>query len=113
VWWAEREFELSAPLPDGGTLRDEFRLYREQVGRRHADDRPSIKPPQELFDLWGWFQEIASGRPIAGAGALLPVPPSEIMAWATLRRVVLADWEVDAIGLLDGAYIRTMNASRR
>lgn len=107
VWWAEQEFRKLKVLPEGGTLGDAFRSFRRQTGKPHPEDREHVTPPEELLYLWDWFWELAQGRPIGPEGVQLPVPSTEIRAWAELGEVRLASWELIALRALDGTYLRT------
>lgn len=93
-------------LPEGGTLGDAFQSYRRQTGKQHPEDKSHVTAPTELLYLWSWYWELAQGRPIGPEGVQLPVPSSEIAAWAGLAGVRLADWELMAVRALDAAYLR-------
>ncbi len=106
VWWAEHEFRKLKPLPEGGTLGDAFASYRRQVGRPHPEDKEHIRAPETLIYLWENFWEIAQGRPLGPEGIQLPIPHTEIRAWAELREITLASWELTAIRALDSTYLK-------
>jgi hypothetical protein len=108
VWWAEHEFRLQRRQPEGGTLRDAFKAYRRMKHRPHPDEREPVRKPEAVFYLYRWFQEIARGRPVGGMGVFMPIPPSEILAWATLRRITLQGWEMEAVMALDGAFLASV-----
>lgn len=95
------------PLDTGGTRRDAFRVFRIATGgRRHRDDTSDQVPfPEGLEYLWRWYTELEAGRPVQD-GFLLPIPPSEYVAWATLSRVSLRPWEVRVLRAIDAAALR-------
>ena len=98
---------MDRPVKDGVSLRESFRLVREQTG--HPDPRedwPHKKPAGGTY-LVSWFFEISMGRQVSQAG-LLPIAPREINEWCTLRRVRLKDWEIDTILALDRKYREVM-----
>jgi hypothetical protein len=67
--------------------------------------------PAEVGYLWGWFLELDGARGSNGFG-LNPLSYSEIQAWATLMRVTLAPWEVEAIKRIDSVRIRVSNEKK-
>jgi len=38
----------------------------------------------------------------------MPISSMEILAWATLARLVPEEWELDAIRQLDGVFLKVM-----
>jgi hypothetical protein len=105
IFWAEHEFRLRKPLPEGGTLRDAFASYRKQTGKRHPEERASISFPDGLEYLWRWYQELEGSRPFAN-GAMLPIPASEYMAWQQIAGVRLRPWEVNVLRALDAGCLK-------
>lgn len=106
VAWAETQFRRLKPLPDGGTLGDAFVSYRKETGKAHPEDRDYIEPPVTMLYLYSWFWEIGQGRPCGPEGTALPIPPSELLAWATLGGHTLTEWELQSIRALDGAFLK-------
>lgn len=106
LWWSEHEFRKLKVLPEGGTLGDAFVSYRRQAGKPHPEDRDHVTAPEDLLYLWGWFWELAQGRPIGPEGMQMPIPSIEIRAWAELAEVRLYGWELMALRALDGTYLR-------
>ena len=93
-------------LPEGGTLGDAFKTWRKQTGKPHPEDKPYVTAPEALLYLWGWFWEIAQGRPLGPEGVPLPIPNVEIRAWSELAGVRLVAWELAALRALDGTYLK-------
>lgn len=93
-------------MPDGGTLGDAFVSYRRETGKAHPEDRDYIEPPVTMLYLYSWFWEIGQGRPCGPEGTALPIPPSELLAWATLGGHTLTEWELQSIRALDGAFLK-------
>ncbi len=96
------------PLADGsGTERDAIESYRHRHGKDPKSmPKAQIEPPVSVMYLYRAFWEIAQGRQIVGmSGTMLPLPPSEILAWSTLTATRLRGWELEAIQLLDRAYL--------
>ena len=81
-------------------------LYRRQTGKPHPEDREHVTPPTALLYLWDWFWEVAQGRPVGPEGIQMPIPPSEVYAWAQLGGHQLRAWELKALRGLDNAYLR-------
>jgi hypothetical protein len=97
------------PLPDGGgTERDALALYKRQTGREHPDAIAPIKCPTEVGYLWTWFWELNTGRKVGGMGTMLPVPPTEVLAWSQIRGVAIELWELKVVWALDAAFRKMM-----
>ena len=104
--WAEHEFRLLKPLPDGsGTQRDALLSFQRQSGLRQAELDPPVQAPPALLYLWEWFWQMSQGRSVS-MGGIMPIPPSEMLAWCTLKRIELQRWEFDAIQALDATFMR-------
>ena len=76
--------------------------------KRHPQDIETDPPHPAIRYLWVWFHELTRGRPIAGTGHYLPIPSAEILAWQTLAKVELQDWELTVIRRLDSAFLKIM-----
>jgi len=63
-------------------------------------------PPAAQY-LWGWFKEIAVGRParLMGGVGPTPIPSAEIAAWADLSGLRPTLWELGVLRKLDMAFI--------
>jgi hypothetical protein len=59
--------------------------------------------PAAAAHVWQWFIQLHSRRPYGPSGPL-PVPWSEILAWAELTGNAPLPWEVDLIQALDNAW---------
>jgi hypothetical protein len=95
------------PLPDGaGTQRDALLSIQRQTGQHQKELDPPAPPPQVLLYLWEWFWQMSQGRRVGGMGSVLPIPPSEIMAWCHLTGIRLSRWEYSVIMALDAAFLR-------
>lgn len=106
AWWAEGQFRRSKVLPEGGTLQDAFDSFKRTFGKPHPEDREDVEAPEALLYLYGWFWEMAQGRPFGPEGILLPIPCTEIAAWCQLGGVRLHPWELTAIRALDTAFLK-------
>lgn len=94
--YARRTFQLDLPTEGGGTMRESLL----QVGK--SVENP-VLPPGGAH-LWEWFQELNGARTGNGFGPN-PLPFTEISAWSALTGRSPRPWEVQAIRLLDAAYI--------
>jgi len=97
---------LMRPLPEGGTEGDALKMYKRRTGRDHPDAICPVKCPPSMAYLWSWFWQVSAGRSIAAMGGVLPIPPSEILAWAQLRQVTFEVWELEVLNRLDVAFVR-------
>jgi hypothetical protein len=112
IWWAEHQFELMRPLPEGGTQADAVRQYKRATGRDHPDGVPPVELPHEISYLWNWFWELNAGRAIGGMGTMLSIPPTEILAWCRLRGLELRDWEFAILQAIDATFLKAVNKRR-
>ena len=104
VEFAENEFRLARPLPNGqGTYRDELESFARQTGRTPFELR-GHEMPLELAHVWGWFRELSAVRGSNGWGPN-PISYREIEAWAGLTGALITAPEVQLIMQLDGLYI--------
>lgn len=76
------------------------------MGKPHPEDREWITPPSSLLYIYGWFWECAQGRPLGPEGVSMPIPSTEILAWATLNGLLPHAWELQAMRALDGCFLR-------
>lgn len=68
-------------------------------------ENPEEIPPG-LERLWGWFLELChTDRIYADGGIPLPLASMSIWAWSQLRGIVLEQWELRAVRLLDGKWL--------
>lgn len=106
--WAEWEFRLDRPQPENAPpLRESFRRYRQETGRKHPSDNWAYGAPKAGLHLWHWFWEISRGRQMHEA-TYLPLAAREINEWCAMRRIRLLDSEIDAIFRLDGKFREVM-----
>jgi hypothetical protein len=96
---------------DGASLRSHLESIARQTGKKPKQLAEIPEMPSELGYIWVWFLELDAGRGGNGFG-LNPLSYTEIQAWAYLKRVVLAAWEVEVIKLIDSARIRVSNEKR-
>jgi hypothetical protein len=103
--YAEQEFRLSMPMPDGHSKR----AHLEAAARGGARVAPaSAKCPLELAYLWQWFNELSRSRPTNGFGPC-SLPYSEIAAWCQLHNRSLQEWELALILALDDALLNVLH----
>jgi hypothetical protein len=107
VAYAEWEFRLSKPLPDGSNLRDSFASYRRGTGKTHPDDYWPHREPKGGHYILEWFWDLNFGRNATTAG-YLGISAAEIVAWCSLRRIRLRGWELDALRRLDAKFLQVM-----
>lgn len=88
-------------------MRDAFAAFeRANFGRKHPEDISEPLEP-ELQYIMRWFWELHCGRPIGQSG-FLPIPSTEILAWAQLHRTDPRPWELRALRALDSTFLRVM-----
>ena len=100
-----------SPGADGTTRRDHIEQFCKQTGKTpeelglvedEADDTPEVPEGGEY--LWGWFQELSSGRGNKGFGPIA-IPWSDIDAWARIAGVPLIPFEALALRSMDVAFL--------
>lgn len=94
--WARHEFRLDRPDKSGTPLRQHLLA----AGQSELNPEPF---PDLAAHVWGWFQELSTGR--TGGFGPNPLTWECIDAWARLTGTRLAPWEVRAIKALDLAYL--------
>jgi hypothetical protein len=81
------------------------------VAKRQGKDPEALKvppPPPELHYILPLFHRLSARRPME-QGVALPVPFSEIEARMRLERRHLKAWELDALEILDAAYLQSVH----
>lgn len=75
------------------------------TGKAHPQEKPPTPFPKGLEYLWRWFGELEGGRPFVD-GAMLPIPPTEYAAWASLAGVRPRPWELSILRALDATALK-------
>tara|TARA_R110000868_G_scaffold150541_11_gene373805 strand:+ start:460 stop:777 length:318 start_codon:yes stop_codon:yes gene_type:complete len=91
------------------TLRDRLEglLTRTRSAEKQAEleEELEVPPfPDGVGYLWEWFMDLSRSRPSTGFGPA-GITYSEIQAWAALKRVNVAAWEVDILRALDAVFL--------
>lgn len=94
--FAEHQFLLSAPQSDGATLRQHLEVVAEKTGIV-PDELQAHPCPEAAVYLWEWFIDVVGVRGM-GASSLTHF---EIEAWARMKGIELAAFEVAALRALD------------
>jgi len=98
---------LQAPQSDGQTLLDHLEQVEKATGQR-PPEAECQEPPIEGEYLWEWFWELNQGRQ-AGISGPASLSWLEIKAWSELNRVQLEQWELQAIRIMENAYLQAAN----
>lgn len=90
-------------MAGGGTLRDHLEQVALQTGNLPVQLRntPDLWPAAEY--LWKWFGDLHAAR--LNTFAPQPVSYHEIAAWRDLHKIDLRPPEVEALRMLDLAYL--------
>lgn len=100
-----------SPGADGTTRRDHIEHVCKQTGKTpeelglvedEADDTPEI--PEDGLHLWGWFQELSSGRGNNGFGPAA-LTWMDIEAWTRLTAIEPTPFEVLTLRSMDAAFL--------
>jgi hypothetical protein len=86
------------------------REHLQQVAKTIGRPPPElIGPPfpDRFASLWDAFLDLSAGRGYNGMGPN-PISWPDILAWDTLTRTGLQEWEVRAIKALDAVWLRVM-----
>jgi len=93
------------PVTKGGASEAAHLAHLRKVGAL-----PDVPPPvlrDEAEHVWQWFCELSLSR---GDSA---VSHQEIEAWARLRGVVPASWELEALRLLEATWARVRSEAMK
>ena len=102
--FAKADFALNARQKDGLTLRDHYLSAWEQTGEEPEELRKAPPMPEGVSYLWEYFGKLHRRRG-SGVNGPEPLDHSKVLAWASLMRVSLDPWEVDAILGVDDEYL--------
>lgn len=105
--YAEREFELSARLPDGSTRRD----HAASLAQRGSvpSELAARECPEGAWYLWEHFQSMNTRRTSNGY-TLNPLSHQEVQAWAARHGVAVAPWEARVLDQLESLYLTTVSS---
>ena len=67
--------------------------------------------PEEAQYLWEWFAELSNSRQSGGFGPN-PISHLDMQAWASLKRLTLEPFEVDALRAIDAVYLAASNKKK-
>ena len=101
--FAEGEFTLGQRQSDGATLRQHLEIVCRQTGKI-PEEYVFPDCPEQLAYLWQLFLQLSRTRGNTGYG-LLPLSLVEIEAWTRLMCCPILPWELQAMLLLDSAYM--------
>jgi hypothetical protein len=105
--FAVAEFALEVRQKDGHKLRDHLNSAWDQSGVMPEEfDYPPI--PEAIKYLWYYFIELHNRRGNFGYGHV-PLLFSEIYHWKLLKLRKLDPWELDAILIIDSAYLASLD----
>jgi hypothetical protein len=90
-------------------MLDALKAYRKSKGKPHPIEAKALPMPRGCADIMRHFNVISRGRPLS-AGGWMPIPISEIEAWARLRQITFKPWQLDALLRLDHVWLSVMAA---
>lgn len=94
---------LCRVTPHGGTEREHLESVERQTGKRPASlDGPDL--PADATHVWLWFLDLSSTRGSNGFGPN-PLAWTEIAAWASLTGIIVRPAEIEALLILDHAWL--------
>jgi len=99
--------KLNKPRSDGSTLKAHLTQAYKASGKKPKELEES-RPPEAFMYLWQWFWELDHTRDRALANS--PLSYQEIYYWQKLCEIKLFPWELEALRLMDKAYIKEVNA---
>lgn len=74
-------------------------------------DTPDFEIPEDGLYLWDWFIDINNSiHRIDFNGYYCNIPPSEFLAWSTLKKCDLRSEEYDILKAMDNAFCKELNA---
>lgn len=105
--FARAHFALLRPdfHQKGKTRLQVLRDVQRQTGivAEELSNLPSV--PFEAAHVWEWFRELSDARQVGMD--VSPIAWADISAYFALRRVEPQQWEIDAIRLIDEAYLES------
>lgn len=100
---------MDMPGPDGSTQRAHLDIVEKATGQPQYDEPEVPAAGEFLWDIF-WQLSRARGSSIDGASCLAHC---ELAAWRTLTATTLHPWEVQALTIMDSAYINASAAKRK
>lgn len=99
-------------MPGGDITR---RASAEQVQRSTGQVPDELQDLPELPEcaehVWGWFQQL-SGRRTAGM-SVNPITWGDIWAWSQMTGIKPQQWELDALMVIDGAFLASIHEENK
>jgi hypothetical protein len=102
------EYELSAKLGDGATLRTH--LQRDAKNGGAPDPRLTIEWPALGRPIWDAFRRMGRSVTMGGAG---PILPENILAYQQLHGVRFTPWELEVIDAFDAVALEAMSKQQK
>ena len=88
-------------------MLDALKAWRMAKGTPHPIEAKALPMPEGCAEIMRHFNVISRGRPLS-AGGWMPIPISEIEAWARLRGITFKTWQLDALLRLDHVWLQVM-----
>jgi len=104
VEYAKSEFTLQEAQKDGVSLRHHLQRVWDMTGVMPEQLEP-IEVEDEVLYLWDYFTSMNQRRTSNGFGEN-PISASEMKAWSELNGIPISTFEVQAIQMLELAYMR-------
>lgn len=102
--YAAHERRMVEPLKDGHTLRQHLKAAAAQRSRRAIADLAGPELPADCAYVWTWFLELHRARGSNGFGPEA-IGYRDIEAWAWLKGLRLAPFELDSLVALDQLWL--------
>lgn len=105
---------MNMPSANGASKKDNLRKFRDMKAKAGASEAELDVLFAELVEptvcasgqyLLTMFFELNSSRQSSGMGGVLPISYMELKAYSDLTDVALEPFDVDAIRLMDRAYL--------
>lgn len=111
IEFARQQFEGAKSVKGAsnlGSLSDHLASLERQLGRPVAGAKAKeAELPDAFAHIWDWFYELASRR-TTGMSGFNPISHMEVEAWARLRRIDVAPWEVRLLLQLDAVMLEVL-----
>lgn len=108
--FARHEFRLNKRDKDGKSLRETLEVVERMTGQMPEEGINPVEFPDLLYDLWHWFLRMNAGR-CSGMGPA-PITEQEIGWFFRNRKIAPEVWQLDAIRMLDGIALESMQSDR-
>ena len=109
--FARSEFELSAVMEDGCSLRAHLEAIERATGTKPPELEQVRELPKLASYIWGYFCEMHRCRNYTGA-AYSRITHSQILDYCRLKKISMSQYEINAIERIDSIWMESQKAGK-